>query len=111
MPLRPPATRIVAPPFNPVVVMRIATSALLLTLLAVSLPAQQRAPATAPRLTTPQEALGFAVGADYRLPTYTQQQRWWEKLARHSPRMKLDTHGDHLLACQPRAARGIPEDQ
>ena len=91
--LSPLATRILASPFNLALAMRIATSGLLLTLLAIPVAAQQRAPATSPRLTTPQEALGFTVGADYRLPTYTQQQRWWEKLARQSPRMKLDTIG------------------
>ncbi|HEY4321595.1 MAG TPA: M14 metallopeptidase family protein [Gemmatimonadales bacterium] len=57
-----------------------------LALLAAPLAAQQA-------LTTPQQALGFSIGADYRLPTYTQQQRWWEQLARESPRMKLDTIG------------------
>src|SRR3989304_3072966 len=89
----PLAARIVAPPFNQAFAMRIATSALLLTTLATSLRAQHRAPAAPTRLTTPQEALGYSVGADYRLPTYTQQQRWWERLAKQSPRMKLDTIG------------------
>ncbi|MES2124780.1 MAG: M14 metallopeptidase family protein [Gemmatimonadota bacterium] len=45
------------------------------------------------RLTTPEEALGHAIGADYRLPNYTALQRWWEQLATQSPRMKLDTIG------------------
>ena len=58
----------------------------LLALSALPLVAQQR-------LTTPQEAIGHTVGADYFLPTYTQLQRWWERLARRSPRMKLDTIG------------------
>ena len=65
----------------------------LLAFAAIPLAAQQRAPTTAARLTTPEQALGFTIGADYRLPTYSQQQRWWEKLARESPRMKLDTIG------------------
>jgi hypothetical protein len=44
-------------------------------------------------LTTPQEALGHTIGADYFLPTYTQQMHWWEQLAKESNRMKLDTIG------------------
>jgi hypothetical protein len=58
----------------------------LLALCASPLAAQQR-------LTTPQEAIGHPVGADYFLPSYTQLQRWWEQLAKQSPRMKLDTIG------------------
>jgi hypothetical protein len=61
-------------------------AALLLAALPASLPAQSR-------LTTPEQALGFAIGADYNLATYTQLQRWWEKLATESPRMVLDTIG------------------
>jgi hypothetical protein len=44
-------------------------------------------------LTTPEQALGFGLGADYHLANYTQLQRWWEKLAVESPRMALDTIG------------------
>jgi hypothetical protein len=44
-------------------------------------------------LTTPEQALGFGLGADYQLANYTQLQRWWEKLAVESPRMVLDTIG------------------
>lgn len=44
-------------------------------------------------LTPPREALGFEIGADYRLATYSQLQAWWEKLARQSDRMVLDTIG------------------
>ena len=47
----------------------------------------------APRVTTPREALGFNIGADYRLATYTQLQSYWERLARESDRMVLDTIG------------------
>ncbi len=93
MPLSPLATRIREPLFNLASTMRIASTSLLLAWLAAPLASQQRAPAAPPHLTTPQEALGYMVGADYRLPTYTQQQRWWEQLARQSPRMKLDTIG------------------
>lgn len=50
-------------------------------------------PLAAQRLTTPEEALGFSIGADYRLATYRQLHSWWEKLAAESPRMLLDTIG------------------
>jgi hypothetical protein len=66
--------------------MRLIRSVLVALVVASPLSAQQR-------LTTPQEALGHTVGADYFLPTYTQLQRWWEQLAKQSPRMKLDTIG------------------
>ncbi len=45
------------------------------------------------RLTTPEQALGFGLGADYHLADYSQLQRWWETLAVESPRMVLDTIG------------------
>ena len=51
------------------------------------------APLSAQRLMTPQEAIGHTVGADYFLPNYSQLMRWWEALAKQSPRMKLDTIG------------------
>lgn len=66
--------------------MRLPLRLLLLLALPLSLPAQAR-------LTTPEQALGFKIGADYQLATYTQLQRWWEKLAVESPRMELDTIG------------------
>ncbi len=44
-------------------------------------------------LTTPREALGFGIGDDYQLATYTQLEHWWEQLATESPRMVLDTMG------------------
>ncbi|MBP9898166.1 MAG: peptidase [Gemmatimonadales bacterium] len=66
--------------------MRLPLRLLLLLALPFSLPAQAR-------LTTPEQALGFKIGADYQLATYTQLQRWWEKLAVESPRMELDTIG------------------
>jgi hypothetical protein len=70
--------------------MRALRSVALLLALAVPLAAQQPA---APHLTTPQEAIGHTVGADYFLPNYTQLVSWWQKLAKESPRMKLDTIG------------------
>ncbi len=44
---------------------------------------------TSRKLTTPKEALGFNVGDDYQLATYTQLEAWWKKLATESDRMKL----------------------
>jgi hypothetical protein len=66
--------------------MRIVRSLLLATCCALPVTAQQP-------LTTPQQALGHQIGADYFLPTYSQLQRWWEQLAKQSNRMKLDTIG------------------
>jgi len=54
--------------------------------------APTRAPAQT-RLTTPREALGFNIGDDYHLATYTQLLAYWQQLARQSPRMELDTIG------------------
>ncbi len=45
------------------------------------------------RLTPPETALGFAIGADYQLADYQQLHRWWAQLAEESPRMILDTIG------------------
>ena len=50
------------------------------------LPAQ-----TAPKITTPKEALGFNIGDDYQVANYTQLEAYWKKLAAESPRMKLAT--------------------
>src|SRR2546426_11148963 len=41
------------------------------------------------RVTTPRQALGFDVGADYHLATFTQLEAYWRTLARESPRMVL----------------------
>ena len=74
--------------------MRALRPLILLSLCAIPLSAQAR-------LMTPQEAIGHTVGADYYLPSYTALQRWWEALAKQSPRMKLDTIG--------RTAEGRPQ--
>ncbi len=42
-----------------------------------------------PPLTTPQQALGFNVGDDYQMASYSQLEAWWKKLAAESDRMKL----------------------
>ena len=52
------------------------------------LPAQ-----TAPKITTPKEALGFNLGDDYQVANYTQLEAYWKKLAAESPRMKLESIG------------------
>jgi len=44
---------------------------------------------TAPKVTTPKEALGFNLGDDYQVANYTQLEAWWKKLAAESNRMKL----------------------
>ncbi len=41
------------------------------------------------KITSAKEALGFEVGDDYKLATYTQLTAWWKKLAAESDRMKL----------------------
>src|SRR5258706_369805 len=41
------------------------------------------------KITTPKEALGFNIGDDYRLATYTQLESYWKKLATESDRIKL----------------------
>ncbi|MFC1791733.1 M14 metallopeptidase family protein, partial [Gemmatimonadota bacterium] len=45
------------------------------------------------QVTPPREALGFPVGANYELATYTQLLAYWETLAGESDRMVLDTIG------------------
>ena len=49
--------------------------------------------ASAQRVTTPEQALGFAIGDDYHLANYTQLSAYWQTLARESARMVLDTIG------------------
>ena len=66
--------------------MRTLRSLLLATCWALPVAAQQV-------LSTPEQALGHQIGADYFLPPYTQLQRWWEQLAKQSSRMRLDTIG------------------
>jgi hypothetical protein len=49
--------------------------------------------AAAQRVTSPQQQFGHQIGADYELPDYTAFMAYWEKLARESDRMVLDTIG------------------
>ena len=52
-------------------------------------------------VTTPMEQLGFNVGDDYRLATYTQLQEYWAVLDRESDRMVVEEIG--------RTAEGRPQ--
>jgi hypothetical protein len=52
-------------------------------------------------ITTPREALGFDIGDDYRLATYTQLEAYWRQLDRESPRLVLREIG--------RTAEGRPQ--
>jgi len=60
----------------------------LLVLLVVAAPAPGQT-----RVTPPREAIGWNIGDDYRLATYTQLLGYWKTLAQESPRMELDTIG------------------
>src|SRR5919198_6313861 len=44
---------------------------------------------SAPHIKTPKEALGFNLGDDYHVASYTQLDKYWHKLASESDRMKL----------------------
>ena len=46
------------------------------------------------QVTTPEQEFGFRIGADYQLANYTQLQSYWEKLARESDRMILQSIGE-----------------
>ncbi|MDP9170300.1 MAG: M14 family metallopeptidase, partial [Acidobacteriota bacterium] len=58
---------------------------LLIALIAAGSLAAQKTP----KLTTPEQALGFKVGDDYQMASYTQLSAWWKKLAAESDRMRL----------------------
>jgi hypothetical protein len=61
--------------------------------LAAMAAAPARPAAAQTSITPPRAALGFDIGDDYRLATYTQLLSYWQKLAQESPRMVLDTIG------------------
>ncbi len=44
---------------------------------------------TVSKITSPKEALGFEIGDDYRLASYTQLEGYWKRLAAESDRMRL----------------------
>ncbi|MCK5653246.1 MAG: peptidase, partial [Gemmatimonadetes bacterium] len=46
------------------------------------------------QVTTPEQEFGVQIGADYQLVNYTQLQAYWEKLARESDRMILQSIGE-----------------
>ncbi len=69
-------------------VSRLAVLSLLPILSTVALLAPRAVEARRP-LTTPREALGFEIGDDYQLATYTQLTAWWKALAAQSDRMRL----------------------
>ena len=72
-------------------------AALLLTSVSLSAqPARRATPPQAPArppVTSPLQEFGHEIGADYVLPNYTRLHRYWQKLARESNRMELDTIG------------------
>ena len=76
---------------------RILLLLILLPLVAGALPGARASlaaqPASGGEVTSPEEAFGFPVGADYELVSYAQLQEYWETLARESDRMVLDTIG------------------
>jgi hypothetical protein len=45
--------------------------------------------AQTPKITTPKQALGFNIGDDYQMASYSQLETYWKKLASESDRMKL----------------------
>ena len=45
--------------------------------------------AAPPKITTPKEALGFNLGDDYQMASYTQLEAYWKQLASESDRLKL----------------------
>ncbi len=70
---------------------RVRSSAALI--LALCLSAATMAAQAPPKVTTPQQQLGYRIGADYRLPTYTQLTEYWKKLDKESDRMVLQAIG------------------
>src|SRR5580693_9390608 len=48
---------------------------------------------SAPKVTSPKDALGFNLGDDYMVANYTQLEAYWKKLATESDRMKLVSIG------------------
>ncbi|MCC7195757.1 MAG: peptidase [Gemmatimonadaceae bacterium] len=59
------------------------------------------ADAAAQKVTSPKDFFGHNIGDDYWLPTYTQFVAYWQKIAKESPRARLDTIG--------RTAEGRPQ--
>jgi len=66
---------------------RLYTRLLLLLLAAVSLGTLSAQPA--PKITTPKEFLGFNIGDDYMMASYTDLDKYWHKIASECDRCKL----------------------
>src|SRR5213596_1418199 len=64
-----------------------------LVALPTAAPAAPATSATQTRVTAPREALGFDIGDDYHLATYTQLEAYWARLARESRRVALQQIG------------------
>ena len=64
-----------------------AASLATLTVLALATPSAQ------PRITTPKEQFGFALGDDYQLANYKQIAEYWRKLDAESDRMTVQEIG------------------
>ena len=65
---------------------------ILITVWACSTPANAQASAKSgalSKITTPKESIGFNLGDDYKMASYTQLEVFWKKLASESDRMKL----------------------
>src|SRR5258708_34390346 len=66
---------------------------------------------TLPKVTTPKQALGFNIGADYQMATYTQLETYWKKLPTEGDRKKQvrtrTTEGGRaqwMAVCRPATA-------
>ncbi|MPY89283.1 MAG: peptidase [Luteitalea sp.] len=62
---------------------------LLVPVIAAPVQTQQTGAAAVTRITSPREQLGFDIGDDYMLATYSQLTEYWKKLDRESDRMTL----------------------
>ena len=76
------------------------TRARLGTALAAALLLAANAAAQTQTITSPKQQFGFNIGDDYQLVTYKQMLAYWQKLAKESDRMVLDTIG--------KSAYGLP---
>ena len=90
-------------------------------LAAVVLSAASLCAQSAPKITTPKDALGFNLGDDYQVANYTQLEAYWKKIASESDRMKLvsigkteegprSVDGHHFFARQHQESRQVQAD-
>jgi hypothetical protein len=73
----------------PVRLLRRTTSLLLVLVAGSSLCSAGTKPDKKAKITTPKEALGFNLGDDYQMASYTQLEAYWKQLASESDRLKL----------------------